>query len=63
MDVKGRCVDGEKHGNFNFVANGKHIFTTKFRNDEVVKTSCKIKGDNTDINECYWYYVKNYIEK
>ena len=58
ISVKGRCYNGQKHGNFDFIANGKRIFTTKFREDEVIKTSCHIKGDNTDFIECFFTYIK-----
>jgi hypothetical protein len=61
--VKGRCNDGKKHGNITFSTNEEHLFTTKFRNDEVIKTSCTIKGDNTDFMDCFFYYIKNYVEK
>jgi hypothetical protein len=58
MTVKGRCNNGKKHGNFSFFANEERLFTTKFRNDEVIKTSCAIKGDNTDFIDCFFYYIK-----
>ena len=58
ITVNGRCSDGKKHGNFTFFAKGERLFTTKFRNDEVVKTTCTIKGDNTDYIDCFFYYIK-----
>lgn len=55
--VKGHCKQGKKHGNFSYTINGVHVFTIKYINDEISKTACKVKRDNTDLYECLKYFT------
>ena len=43
-NIMGRCVKGQKHGNFDFFVNGQLIARTKYTRDMEVKTKCYIKG-------------------
>ncbi len=60
ITVKGRCNNGEKHGNFVFFENEKRLFGIKFINNEVVKTSCTIKKNISDFMDCFLYTLKSY---
>ena len=44
LDVTGVCAKGQKHGEFDYYANGKLIAKTKYSHDEELKTACLAKG-------------------
>lgn len=47
LDVTGTCHKGMKHGNFEFILDGKKVATTKFVKDQEEKTSCEATGEKT----------------
>ena len=47
LDVTGACHKGMKHGNFEFLVDGKRVAVTKFVKDTEQKTSCEATGEKT----------------
>ena len=47
LDVNGTCHKGMKHGNFEFLVDGKKVAVTKFIKDQEEKTSCTATAEKT----------------
>ena len=47
LDVTGACHKGMKHGNFEFLVDGKKVAVTKFIKDKEEKTSCSATAEKT----------------
>ena len=47
LDVNGACHKGMKHGNFEFLVDGKKVAVTKFVKDKEEKTACTATAEKT----------------
>jgi len=61
LDVTGTCHKGMKHGNFEFIVDGKKVATTKFIKDTEEKTTCEATGEKTrdPLEKCMAKFIEN----
>ena len=60
IQVKGRCINEQKNGNFTFFVGGsRKTFVTKFIDDKFVQTNCLINPANRSMPhaECFMYAI------